>query len=372
MLMMFIFLRMILFLLGMWLVIAAVLSAVRTFVLPRGAADVITRSVFIYLRMIFELRSQRAITYEQKDRIMELYAPFGLLLLLVTWLVMILLGYTAMFWALVGSSLYDAFKVSGSSLYTLGVAFTDTFPTSLLSFTEAAIGLVLVALLISYLPTIYAAFSRREAMVTLLEVRAGSPPSAVEMIIRFHRIHHFNNLSEMWASWEKWFVEVEESHTSLASLSFFRSPQPHRHWVTAAGTVLDGAALINAAVDIPHDSQADLCIRAGYVALRDIADFFLITYKPNPSPTDPISVRKEEFDAALERLEQAGVPLKADRDQAWRDFAGWRVNYDTVLLALAELLLVPPTTWISDRYLANAPRVVLRYRGRKLSQKAGN
>ena len=89
----------------------------------------------------------------------------------------------------------------------------------------------------------YAAFSRRETLVTLLEVRAGSPPSALTMLQRFHTIHGLAHLTDMWAAWEVWFAELEESHTSLPALAHFRSPQPERSWVTAAGAVLDAAAL---------------------------------------------------------------------------------------------------------------------------------
>jgi hypothetical protein len=208
---------------------------------------------------------------------------------------------------------------------------------------------LLVALLIAYLPTMYAAFQRREAAVTLLEVRAGSPPSAIEMILRYHRLHGLDRLSEQWRVWEAWFVDIQESHTSLAALVFFRSPRPDHSWVTAAGAVLDAAALTRSTVDTPTDFQADLCIRAGYLALRHIADFFSVPYNDDPQKGDPISVTRQEFDAACELLSAQGVPLKPDRQQAWEDFAGWRVNYDTVLIALAGLTMAPEAPWSSDR-----------------------
>jgi hypothetical protein len=198
----------------------------------------------------------------------------------------------------------------------------------------------------------YAAFSKREAAVTMLEVRAGSPPSATEMLTRFHRLERLDKLNELWVSWEVWFVELEESHTSLAALNFFRSPRANRSWVTAAGAILDAASLVSSTVDIPKDTQADLCIRAGFLALRYIADFFGISYNANPKPDDPISIRKEEFDAAYAQLAQVGVPLKPDREQAWRDFAGWRVNYDTVLVELARLTVAPLAPWSSDRSIS--------------------
>jgi hypothetical protein len=359
--------RVVVFALGAYLVFRACLSALRTFVLPRSAPDRFNRTTFIVMRQLFEWRSKHLRTYLERDRKMELYAPVALIALLVVWLFAINLGYIAMDWAIDAESWYIAFKISGSSLLTLGFALVDNFPTAVLVFSEATIGLILIALLIAYLPTIYAAFSRREAAVTMLEIRAGSPPSAVEMIKRYTRLKHLEKLGELWTAWEAWFVDLEESHTSLAALAFFRSPQPHRSWVIAAGAVLDGAALVRSAVDIPADSQADLCIRAGYLALRYIAATFRISYNPNPSPADPISISRAEFEAALDEMAEAGVPLIADREQAWRDFAGWRVNYDTVLLALAELTIAPPARWSSDRRLADAPAIVLRWRkGHKL------
>jgi hypothetical protein len=286
---------------------------------------------------------------------MALYAPIGLLALIPIYLILIFLGFAGMYWA-VGNveSWGQAMKVSGSSIVTLGYAAPDDLVDGLLMFAEAAIGLILVAVLIAYLPTMYNAFQRREQAVTMLEVRAGSPPSAAELIRRYQRIHGLERLTELWIEWERWFADIEESHTSLATLVFFRSPQPDHSWVTAAGAVLDAAALIRSTVDVPRDAQADLCIRAGYLALRRIADFFKIPYNANPRPADPISISRTEFEAACAELARDGVPLKSDREQAWLDFAGWRVNYDTVLLALAAITMAPYAPWSSDRSIVPA------------------
>jgi hypothetical protein len=221
-----------------------------------------------------------------------------------------------------------------------------------LAFSEAALGLFILALLITYLPTVYAAFSRRETTVAMMAVRAGTPPSAVEMLQRYERIEYGTGLEEMWPRWEMWFIELEETHTSLPVLAFFRSPQPAHSWVTAAGTILDAASLVSSTVDCKRQPDAELCIRAGYIALRRIADFFRIPFNSDPAPDDPISITRHEWDEACARLEEAGIKLKADRDKAWRDFAGWRVNYDDVLLGLALLTVAPLAEWTSDRSLS--------------------
>jgi len=343
------------FVLGAALVAYTVLSALRTFVLPRGAQDFISRTTFRAIRVIFELRLLVTDDYYVRDRVLAFYAPIGLVTLLPVWLALIMVGFAGMFYAVGAGSPIDALEASGSALLTLGVHKVDGLWQYLLSFAAATTGLILIALLIAYLPTMYAAFSRRESAVNLLEVRAGRPPSAVELIKRYHRIHGFENLADLWQTWESWFVDVEESHTSLAALVYFRSPQPEHSWVTAAGAVLDAAALVRSTVDLPPDSRADLCVRAGYLALRHISDFFQVPYDPNPRPDSPIGVTRAEYDAACADLADAGVPLRPDRDETWRAFAGWRVNYDVPLRALAGLTASPAAPWSGDRPLRRRP-----------------
>ncbi|MBX3083499.1 MAG: hypothetical protein KF716_17840 [Anaerolineae bacterium] len=337
-------------------------SATRTFLLPRSARDKITRQVFVAVRMVFNLKLRKVTTYEERDSIMAVYAPVALLMLPVVWMATVLLGYMLMYWATGVEPMINAFRLSGSSLLTLGFQTSDSVGEMILMFSEAVLGLTLIALLIAYLPTIYSSFSKREQTVSMLEVRAGSPPSPAEMFKRMKRIDRFDELPVLWDVWEVWFTELDETHTSLAVLPFFRSPQAHRSWITAAGAVLDSAALYLAALDLPKDSHAPLTIRAGYIALRHIADYFGIPYNANPKPDDPISVSRVEFDAVLDDLIAAGIPVHTNRDQVWKDFVGWRVNYDTVLLALAALFMAPYAPWSSDRSLRIDPRMKRRVR----------
>ena len=342
-------LRVAVFLAGAALVVATALSALRTFVVPRAVPAVMTRTVFLISRTLFMAVARRRASWRDRDKVLVFYAPLTLLCLPAVWLSVALGAYTLMFWAVDQQSWRLAFERSGSSLLTLGFAAPAGVASTWLALTAATLGLGFVALLITYLPTMYSAFSRREAAVGLLEARADTPPSAVAMIRRFHLVEGLDSLGELWTSWETWFVDVEESHTSIAAIALFRSPQPEHSWVTAAGAVLDAAALTASTLDRPRAPRAELCIRAGFIALRRIADVFGIRYDADPRPTDPISVTREEFDDAYDHLARAGVPLKPDRDQAWRDFAGWRVNYDDVLLRLAALVVAPPAPWSSDR-----------------------
>jgi hypothetical protein len=280
---------------------------------------------------------------------MAIFPPIALFILPVVWLAIVAVGFSGIFWALGVGDARAAITMSGSSLVTLGFAVPQNLTVAIFAVVDASIGLLLLALLIAYLPTIYGAFSRREVQVNLLEVRAGNPPSAVELITRFYRLGRFDKLDDLWESWETWFAELEETHTSFGMLAFFRSSQPDHSWVTATGAILDAASLMTSAVNYPRTPQAQLTIRAGFIALRRIADYFRVPYEPIVSWSDPISITREEFDDACAELAGQGVPLLEDREKAWRDFVGWRVNYDMVLLALATLTIAPYAPWSSDR-----------------------
>jgi hypothetical protein len=366
-------LRLISFGLGAVLAGWTLLSAIRTFVLPRSDNVFLTRLVFHLLYKVFQFRLRWVSDYYELDRIMALFSPIGLLLIPVVWIALVMIGYSGMFLALAPAaplsdpqSWYNAFWLSGSSLLTLGFVPVNNLAEMILAFSEATIGLGLVALLIAYLPSMHDAFTEREAAVTLLEVRAGSPPSAAEMLKRMYRIRGLDNLREVWPVWERWFVDLEQSHTSHAPLVFFRSSHPGQSWVVSAGTILDAASLTASTLDIPRDPQTDLCIRSGYLTLRGIVDFFGYSFNPNPQPDDPISVSRAEYDAVYDELARAGLPLKADREQAWHDFAGWRVNYDQVLLILAGLTMAPPAPWSGDRAITHATPFRLRRINKKI------
>jgi hypothetical protein len=342
---------------GIVAVIIVLDAALRTFVLPRGAPVLFTYLVFRAVRAVLGLIARPRRSYEFRDRVMALYAPLALLTFPAVALVIVFLAFTCFFEALETGSWHDALLESGSSLFTLGFQRPAGLGSALIAFTEAAIGLALLAVLIAYLPTIYSAFSRREAMVTELSVRAGTPPTPWRALELAHFAGYLNDLDPVWTRWMYWFNEVAETHTSIGALAHFRSPNPNRSWITAAGTLLDTAALRLAILNIPFTPEPGLCIRSGYLALREIADFYGFEHDRDPAPDDPISVAREEFIEVYERLAAAGLPVRPDRERAWRDFAGWRVNYDRVLLALCSLVMAPPAPWSSDR----SPRNPLRH-----------
>lgn len=338
-------LKIIAFLGGMALVGYTVQSAVRSFVLPRGLPDRVTGAVFQVSRQVFDVFVKRASSYSQCDRVMAFYAPSTLLLLPLIWITIAIVGYSAMFWATGSANVRTAFTLSGSSILTLGFATGTTLPQTILSFSEAAIGLLLLTLLIAYLPTMYSAWSERESGVALLNVWAGPTASPIRLLLQYSSIGEHDQHSQFWFMWMQWFARLAEFHTSLVPVVFFRSTKSNRSWITAAGALLDMASLVASTLDLPPNAYAEVTIRAGYLALHQIADLFNLPYDPSPQPSAPISVSREQFDRGCAVLLEAGIELKPDRELAWKNFMGWRVNYDGPLRELARLIVVPEDQW---------------------------
>ena len=336
------------FFLGAFLVMVTMFSAIRTVVVPRGERVVLTRILFSLVRWCFLVAASYMKDYKARDAVLARYAPTSLILLPVLWATGVLLGFAAMFWSIGARPISHTFELSGSSITTLGFHTADNHWELALAVPEGLIGIGLVALLISYLPSIYNLFRERETMCTGWNIRAGSPPTVAVVVNRFHEVGILSDMEETWHEWEQWFVSNEEVHLSYPALAFFRSPTSHQSWVTTAGNVLDTAAFIETSVDVPHSPSSHLCLQAGYVALRRIAENYDASFDQNPSPDDPISISRQEFDKVWDELAANGVPMMEDREKAWREFSGWRVNYDAPLRMICQLVRAPYAQWSSD------------------------
>ncbi len=330
---------------GIVLIITTLSAAIRSFVLPRNEIVRMNVSVFTGIRVFFDVAAKLANSYERRDRIMAHYAPVALVALPVVWEALVSLGYTGLYWAVGVGTWKKCFELSGSSLLTLGTTGSHKLAVEALSYSEATLGLLLLTLLLSYLPTIYQAFSRREATVALLELRAGTPPTAATLLGWLNHDGSVQNDDQQWAEWERWFVEIEESHTSLPMLSFFRSPQPGRSWVASCGLILDTAALLFAAVDGPRPRQAQVTFKAGCLALNRVYRFF--EGDINTVPTDLLPAESTEapgrgdFDLACQELTACGLALCEDRAAAWAQYQELRSRYATALQFMARLTMAP-------------------------------
>lgn len=337
---------------GVLLVLFTLSAAIRSFVLPRNEVVRISVTIFSTVRLAFDLLAKLVRTYARRDRLMAHYAPVALVALPIGWLTLVSLGYTLLYWACDAGPLRRCFELSGSSLLTLGTRNVWGTPVNMLTYSEATIGLLLITLLLSYLPTIYQAFSRREVVVARLELRAGPERSAAGLLRWLNssgaltKERSLQDDDAEWATWEQWFVELEESHTSLPVLNFFRSPQPGRSWVLSARLILNTANLAFSALNLPHTRQMELTFTAGCLAVNRLHRFFnekagaepselLPTQQPHDIPT------RADFDLACQELAAAGLPLCPDLDAAWHAYTERRRRYATAVLFLAELMMAP-------------------------------
>lgn len=330
-------------------VMCVVDAATRTFLLPRASQVWLSNSVVRGVGRIFKVIASPARSYEFRDRVLAVRPAVSLLALQTVWMGLVFAGFAGILWGAdhqVGWA--DAARESGSALFTLGFATPAGAPLVLV-YAEAFLGMALMALLISYLPTIYGAFQKREFMVAKLAVRSGfgrQPWRALGVAFRTGTLAWQD--ANFWPEWENWFVDIAESHTSLAIVSFYRSPDPANHWVSAARQVLDMAAIRISLIDAPIETVGPhVAIRSGTLALRQLASAFGLHFDPDPAPTDPIHITRSQFDEACVDLEQMGVPIVDDREAAWVAFAGWRVNYDQIIEQLAVGFMAPPSPWDS-------------------------
>ncbi len=331
---------------GVVLIVWVLDAAIRNFMLPRSTSVRLTQVIASNVARLFAMAAPPTRSYEWRDKVLALRPPITLLAFQAVWFFLVFIGFTAIYWGINDMTVVDASHYSGSALFTLGFASPTGESPLFVVYAEALIGLTLLALLISYLPTIYAAFQKREFTVAKFAVRGGSPARPWHALSVAHQTNSLDELDKgMWAEWEDWFIDISESHTSLTILNFYRSPNPENHWISTARAVLDLAALRIAVVDLEGSVGPHITIRSGVVALRTLADHFRFPYPADPAPDDPITITREQFDAAVAYLEASRVPIKADRDQAWRDFAGWRVNYDAIIEQAAIRLNAPPSPW---------------------------
>ncbi|MGD0312311.1 MAG: hypothetical protein ABSC90_07600 [Acidimicrobiales bacterium] len=303
------------------------------------------------VRGVFRRIARLARSYSGMDRILGVSEPVALVSLLATWLVVTVLGFTLVNWGIDHNTLSRAFSEAGSSVFTLGFTLSRNGGSHVVDFIAAGTGLVLVALQIAYLPTLYNAYNRRETLVTLLESRAGSPAWGPELLIRHQLVGLIDNLSSLFAEWERWAADVAESHTSYPSLLYLRSPRAKNSWIISLIAVMDAAALALAVNPEGAPIEARMVIRMGFTCLRDIADTVGIPFVHDPSPDDPIALPEDEFAAATVRLGEIGYPMSRTSDEAWPHFKGWRVNYESVAYALAAALDAPPARWSGPRAL---------------------
>lgn len=339
--------------LGALLVVALWANIAATLVIPRGSVT----SVKMLDRLVDHLYVKAARHVRNWDRRDSLYASQPVVVLgglLVLWLAGFILGFGLLGWS-AGGSFPAAVREAASSMFTLGFAFRSSAGSTAIDCAAAASGLVVVALQIAYLPTLYSAYNRRETEVTLLRPRAGTPPWGPEILARAQITLGVDRLDTLFHTWERWSADVAESHASYPTLLRFRSPEPYCSWVTSQLAVMDAAALHLAACPSTATFPARLCLQMGFTSLRQVSRALRLPVEEDPRPDQPIELSFAEFLQGWQRLVEVGFPLERSAAEAWPHFRGWRVNYESTAYRLAFGLDLAPSRWTGPRRSGEPP-----------------
>jgi hypothetical protein len=338
------------FVLGLLVVMATGASVLFTMVLPRRPTgfERLSLGVNRAVRLVFVGLSKLARSYEAKDAVLAPVGPVALVAQLVFWAASFIVGFGLMLQATT-HNLADGLLQALGSVFTVGAVHPGGPENLPLDVAAGAIWVVVVALQIAYLPALYSAFSQREGLVAMLESRAGVPAWGPELLARHQLVGIIDTLPDLYSAWEEWAAGVAESHTTYPVLLLFRSPEPWFSWLLALLAVLDGAAMHLALSPATASSNARLCLRMGFTALDRIGSMLGWDLDPDPMPEAPIDLTFAEFEQAVGMLEEVGFPIERGAEEAWPDFHGWRVNYETVAYRLADRLVVPPAPWSGPR-----------------------
>jgi hypothetical protein len=286
---------------------------------------------------------------KRRNAFLSFFGPLSVLVLMGAWALGLILGFALLQWSL-GSALHtpgeDAhfsayLYLSGTTFFTLG--FGDVTPVQplgrFLAVAEAGIGFAFLAVVISYLPVLYQAFSHREVTISLLDARAGSPPSAAQLLIRLARHRNFAPLDRFLEEWERWAAEVLESHVSFPVLSYYRSQHDNQSWLAALTAILDTAALVIAETKGADPYQAQLTFATARHTVVDLAQ----VYSVPPIDPDPDRLPEDRLRRLREEFHVAGIDLR-EGEAVDGKLAELRGMYEPFVNALSRhfLLALPP------------------------------
>ena len=341
---------------GIACIALALLDSFQTVILPRRATGRfrITHLFYAMTWRPWAWLSARVRNERKRETMLSFYGPLSLVLLIIVWAGALVLGFALIFYGL-GSPFTDPLGravglrsdlyVSGTTLFTLGLG--DVVPHSYvirdLVILEAGMGLGFVAMVIGYFPVLYSAFSRREVSISLLDARAGSPPTAAELLRR----HSFDGgdeaLTLLLEEWERWSAELLESHISYPLLCYFRSQHTHQSWISALTAILDTCALLIAGVQERPARQAQLTFAMARHALADLSQIFSL----GPANNMPDRLPEQQFHALYDQLCETGMRLCRD-PQSGERLTRLRQMYEGHAQTLSNYLCMPLPPWAPE------------------------
>jgi hypothetical protein len=350
---------------GLFIAGVSARSIIGTLIVPRSVTSRLTRWVDRVVNGLYRAATARIRDFRTRDRVLAGQVAAILLSQVIVWLVMFFIGFSLMFWPLIHGGITQAFTTAGPALFEIGSTRAQGAVQRTVLDVASLAGIVTVTLQIAYLPTLYAAFNRRETEVALLNARAGTPSWGPELLARTHYalgsgVSSIGTLPQIYSDWERWAADVTESHTTYLPLVRFRSPKALSSWVTALLAVLDSAALyLSLSPGQAPVVPARLCLRSGFLCLNSIARAMGFDVGFNvgdePDPSGGITLTYEEFLDAIARMRKVDFPIERTPEEAWPHFVGWRVNYERAAYIVAEAIDAVPALWSGPRRIPDPP-----------------
>src|SRR5271155_6169734 len=343
--------------LGCVISVAVLLDAFETVVLPRRVTRQFKLTAWFYRRTWIPWRNiaGRIRTFSRQQNFLGYFGPLSLIMLLAFWATSLIFGFALLQYGIgeqnhLGPEPITFARIiyhSGETFFTLG--YGDIVPTSslarALSVFEAGMGFAFLGVVIGYLPVVYGSFSRREIQISMVDARAGSPPTAAELLVRLagrseNRAIDQLVLDEVLRDWERWSAELLGSHISYPALSFFRSQHSNQSWLGALLTMLDVTSLIITGIEGIHPGQAKLTFAMSRHAAVDLAQVVNARY----DPSTPERLTDEDFTRLRETLTAAGLILR-DTDQARQKLTKLRSMYEPYVHSTARNLMLSLPPW---------------------------
>jgi Ion channel len=336
----------------LWIVL---LDAFQTIILPRRAVGRfrLTRLFYLATWKPWLFFARRLHHPRKRETVFSYYGPLSLILLLAVWAGVMILGFGLIYYA-IGSPFKDAawrpgllmdFYVSGTNIFTLGLG--DVTPHSaaarVLTILEAGMGLGFLAVVMGYFPVLYSAFSRREVSISLLDARAGSPPTAAELLRRHSYQGAEQSLAVLLIEWERWSAELLESHISYPLLCYFRSQHSNQSWLSALTAILDASSLLISGIRDMEARQAQLTFAMARHALVDLAQIFSL----KPINDAPDRLPPERYQVLFDMLCQSGMSVCRDNLSSQR-LREMRALYEGYAEALSRYLFMPLPPWVTE------------------------
>jgi Ion channel len=340
---------------GIICLFAVLLDAFRTIILPRRASGRFRLTRIFYLATWIPWRSftSRLSDPRARESVFSYYGPMSLILLLIVWASGMVFGFALIYFSLnspfndsvLGPGFRSDLYVSGTTLFTLGLG--DVTPhdpwARAVIILESGTGLGFLAVVMGYFPVLYGAFSRREVSISLLDARAGSPPTAAELMRRHSYQGAEQALSLLLVEWERWSAELLESHISYPQLCYFRSQHNNQSWISALTAILDMSALLIAGVQGHEARQAQLTFAMARHAVVDLAQVFSLS----PIKNIPDRLPPERYERLYNLLCQSGVRVCRDGKSMDR-LREMRGLYEGYVEALSNYLCMSLPPWIAD------------------------